>query len=161
MKLTAVLAFGALCLPYCTANTSYNCLSSSDANTLATDFGKLILTSDFIDYSESINTLKDNGGTSPFSLLGMAFTSRADFEAQSSKQPFVPFQVKNVWYNCNVITVRWLSAQSPQPVSTISHQHVRCCLTDLWVVGISVLQTVYSPKQGNPSNFQINEIWAE
>ncbi|KAK3112489.1 hypothetical protein LTR53_011205 [Teratosphaeriaceae sp. CCFEE 6253] len=155
MKLTAVLALGALCLPYCTANTSYNCLSSSDANTLATDFGKLvsaytkkladqILTSDFIDYSESINTLKDNGGTSPFPLLGMAFTSRADFEAQSSKQPSVPFQVKNVWYNCNVITVRWLSAQSPQPV-----------------VGISVLQTVYSPKQGNPSNFQINEIWAE
>ena len=135
MKLTNVLALAAYSVRFAAANysTAGVCLSSYDANTLATNFGRLVsaysqklanqtLISDFVDYSESINTLVDGGTAAPRSLLGLSFTSRADFETQSAAQPSVPFQVKNIWYNCNVITVRWLSAQSPQPVSIPAHR---------------------------------------
>ncbi|KAK0269899.1 hypothetical protein LTR35_014576 [Friedmanniomyces endolithicus] len=152
MKLFFVPALLALCLPFATAKP---CLSQSDVNTLSTHFGDLVsaysqklanqtLTVNFVDYSESIITLMDSAGTTPKALLGMAFTSRANFEAESSAQPSVPFQVQNTWHNCDTITIRWLSAQSPQPV-----------------VGISVLQTVYRPGRGNATNFKINEVWAE
>jgi len=125
MKIFTIPALLALCLPFATARP---CLSQSDVNTLTTHFGDLVsaysqklanqtLTVDFVDYSESIITLMDGAGTTPKALLGMAFTSRANFEAQSSAQPSVPFQVQNTWYNCDTITIRWLSAQSPQPVS--------------------------------------------
>ena len=77
-------------------------------------------------------------------MLGATFTSRADFEKGSAAQPAVPFTVKNVWYSCNVITVRWESDQTPQPV-----------------VGISVLHTKYTNIWKNPSKFQVDEIWAE
>ncbi|KAK0945811.1 hypothetical protein LTR29_002667 [Friedmanniomyces endolithicus] len=126
MKIFVVPALLALCLPFATARP---CLSQSDVNTLTTHFGDLVsaysqklanqtLTVDFVDYSESIITLMDGAGTTPKALLGMAFTSRANFEAQSSAQPSVPFQVQNTWYNCDTITIRWLSAQSPQPART-------------------------------------------
>ncbi|KAK0315502.1 hypothetical protein LTR01_000801 [Friedmanniomyces endolithicus] len=152
MKIFPIPALLALCLPFATARP---CLSQSDVNTLTTHFGDLVsaysqklanqtLTVDFVDYSESIITLMDGAGTTPKALLGMAFTSRANFEAQSSAQPSVPFQVQNTWYNCDTITIRWLSAQSPQPV-----------------VGISVLHTVYRPGRGNSTNFKINEVWAD
>ncbi|TKA56739.1 hypothetical protein B0A55_12387 [Friedmanniomyces simplex] len=142
----------ALCLPFATAKV---CLSQSDVTTLSTHFGDLVsgytqklanqtLTTDFMDYSESINTLIDSAGTTPNALLGLTFTSRASFETLSAAQPSVPFQVQNTWYNCDTITIRWLSTQSPQRV-----------------VGISVLQTVYRPRQGNATNFKINEVWAE
>ncbi|KAK5132198.1 hypothetical protein LTR08_009322 [Meristemomyces frigidus] len=135
--------------------TANPCLTYNDANTLATNFGKLIsaysnklanqtLTPGFVDYSESVNSLIDNGGTGPTPLLGATFTSRAKFEAGSAPQPAVPFTVKNLWYNCNTITIRWESDQKPQPV-----------------VGISVAQTVYAPVTGNPSKFMIQSIWAE
>lgn len=131
------------------------CLTNHDANTLATNFGKLIsayseklanqtLTCDFLDYSESVNSIIDGGGNSPVALLGPTFASRADYEALSSQQPSVPFQVKNVWFNCNSITVRWLSAQSPNPV-----------------VGITVFETVLGPLIGNPSKFLIKKAWSE
>ena len=90
------------------------CLSSYDANTLATNFGILVtsysqklanqtLASDFIDYSESVNSLVDNGGSAPVALLGETFASRAAYESASASQPSVPFTVKNVWYNCNTM----------------------------------------------------------
>ncbi len=125
MKLLVLPALLALCLPLATARP---CLSQSDVNTLTTHFGDLVsaysqklanqtLTVNFVDYSESIVTLMDSAGTTPKALLGMAFTSRANFEAESSAQPSVPFQVQDTWYNCDTITIRWLSAQIPQPVS--------------------------------------------
>ena len=110
MKFTGVLlALAAFCLPYVTANpTPAKCLSSTDANTLATNFGKLIsnysnklanqtLTPDFVDYSESVNSLVDKAGTTPRALLGLTFASRAQFEKESAAQPSVPLQIKNVW----------------------------------------------------------------
>lgn len=75
----------------------------------------------------------DAGGSAPVALLGPTFSSRAKFESASAAQPAVPFAVQNIWYNCDTITVRWESAQSPEPV-----------------IGISVFQTVLA-SFGNPT----------
>lgn len=77
-------------------------------------------------------------------LFSETFASRANFESLSAQQPAVPFQLKNLWFTCDTITFRWLSAQSPQPV-----------------VGISVAHTVYAPRAGNSVPWQIDEIWGE
>ena len=90
------------------------CLTSYDANTLSTNFGRIVTTyseklanqtlaPNFLDYSESVNSLIDNGGTAPVALLGPTFSSRAQFEALSAQQPSVPFEVKNVWFNCDTM----------------------------------------------------------
>lgn len=88
----------------------------------------------------------DAAGTAPIALLGQTFSSRAAFESASSQQPAVPFTVKNLWYNCDTITVRWESDQTPEPV-----------------IGISVLHTVWAPLAtlGCATSFQIDEIWGE
>ncbi|KAK5111162.1 hypothetical protein LTR62_005362 [Meristemomyces frigidus] len=151
MKLTTLAAIVAFSV------TSINalCLLERDATSLATNFGKLVsnysealanqtLTPDFQDYSESVNTLFDAGGDSPIPLLAETFSSRAAFEGASAAQPAVPFAVKQVWHNCDTITVRWESAQSPKPV-----------------IGISVMQTRMSFSFPNPPVWQISEVWGE
>nr|POE90374.1 hypothetical protein CFP56_71099 [Quercus suber] len=152
MHFSKVLAaVAALSVPLASAT----CLTNYEANLLAKNFGLLIsdysnslanetLAPNFQDYSESVNTLIDSAGSSPVPLLGPTFQSRADFETGSAAQPPVPFTVKNVWYTCNVITVRWQSDQTPEPV-----------------VGISVLHTVYAPTLTDLLRFQIDEVWAE
>jgi len=105
MKPTTLFALAA---PFFASSVSATCLSQNDASTLANNFGKLVsaysqklanqtFTAGFIDYSESVNTLMDNGGTAPKALLGETFASRADFESASSQTPAVPFTVKNLW----------------------------------------------------------------
>ncbi|TKA74197.1 hypothetical protein B0A55_05137 [Friedmanniomyces simplex] len=151
MKLPTLPALAASVLPI-TGSTAL-CLLPSDATTLSTNFGKLVsnysnklanetLTANFIDHCESVNTLMNAGGTAPHALLGDTFSSRAAFEAASAAQPSEPFAVQNMWYNCDTITVRWESAQTPQPV-----------------VGISVLHTKFTGVLGNPSLFQIDEAF--
>jgi len=131
---TGMFAFAALFLLVPTAHAWPFCLNQEDANMLATNFGLLIssysnslanltLAPDYTDYSESVNTLIDSAGTAPQSLLGATFSSRAQFETASAAQPSVPFQVENVWFTCDVITIRWLSNQSPQPVVGITVAH--------------------------------------
>ncbi|KAK4553268.1 hypothetical protein LTR86_009568 [Recurvomyces mirabilis] len=126
------------------------CIPTPSASTLATNFGKLIsaysdklanatLAPNFRDFSESVNTLIDNGGSTPKNLLSATFTSRSDFEAASAGQPAEPFEIKELWIACDVLIIRWLSAQSPLPV-----------------VGISVAHVVF-----NRPNWQIDEVWAE
>jgi ABC-type transporter Mla subunit MlaD len=110
------------------------CITYNDASTLATNFGLLVsafsetlanetFTSNLVDYSESANTLIDNAGTSPNPLLSATFTSLANFDAVNSQQPAEPFAVKNLWFTCDTVIVRWESDQSPQPVVGISVLH--------------------------------------
>lgn len=155
MRLSPITALAAT-LSLGSSLVSANCLSYQQAHQLATNFGLLIsdysaslanqtLAPSYTDYSESVNTLIDNGGSSPIGLLSATFSSRAQFETASAAQPAVPFTVADVWYTCNVITVRWESAQSPNTV-----------------VGISVLQaTQQGVSWKNPVGWWINEVWAE
>ncbi|KAI6827998.1 hypothetical protein KC367_g8070 [Hortaea werneckii] len=135
--------------------TAQDCLNDNAAGTLATNFGLLIsnysneladktIYPDFVDYSESVNTLINSGGNAPMPLLNPTFSSREEFKVASAMQPPVPFEVQNIWYNCDTVTVRWLSAQTPLPV-----------------VGISVLHTTCSENPDSPVPYQIDQIWAE
>ncbi|KAI7314765.1 hypothetical protein KC315_g11291 [Hortaea werneckii] len=93
---------------------------------------------------ESVNTLINSGGNAPVPLLNPTFSSREEFKIASAMQPPVPFEVQNIWFNCDTVTVRWLSAQKPLPV-----------------VGISVLHTTCSENPASPVPYQIGQIWAE
>lgn len=95
------------------ASTSAACLCDDEANNIANAFGSLVsnynnatanglFVDDFVDYSESINSLKNGGCAGPIDLLSEAFTSKSDFETQSAAQPPVPFEVQNVWHTCDV-----------------------------------------------------------
>lgn len=134
------------------AFTSADCIQDQAASKLATAFGTLIsaynktiadtiIAPNFIDYSESINSLKNGGCTGPTPLTGPTFTSRATFESESAAQPALPFKILNYWFNCNNVIVRWQSDQSPQPV-----------------IGISVLQVIPA---STSYKWAINEIWVE
>lgn len=95
------------------ASASAACMCDDEANDIAAAFGSLVsgydnytanqlFTSDFIDYSESINSLKNGGCEGPIDLMDKAFVSKADFETQSAAQLPVPFEVQNVWHTCDV-----------------------------------------------------------
>lgn len=135
------------------AATHKACISKPQAKTIARTFGTLVsaynndtatalLAPTFTDYSSSINSLKNGGCSGPIPLLNITFTSRLDYQMQSSQQPPVPFEVQNVWHGCEVVVVRWLSAQTPQPV-----------------VGISVLEV--KTEKGARFGFVVERIWAE
>lgn len=159
MKLTVAAILGSAFL----VGANANCLTYKDASTIATNFGLLVsnysqalanltLTPNFVDYSESVNSLIDNGGTSPKALLGQTVSSRASYESASAAQPSVPFMVKNLWYTCDTITARWESDQSPQPVIGISVFH-----TVLAAVGTAAKGTNYKVRMRanelNPDHF--------
>lgn len=119
-------------------NRDSACMSDDDAQTVATNFKNLIadysdslanasLTEDFVDYSDSVIELIDNGcPSSPVALGTATFDSRASFEAGQGSQPAIPFEQLNIWHNCDTVTIRWKSAQTPEQVT-----------------GIIVLETVY------------------
>jgi len=97
------------------ATVSAACLCDDEANNIAAAFGSLVsgynndtanelFDDGFVDYSESINSLKNGGCDGPINLLDEAFTSKNDFQTQSAAQPPVPFEVQNVWHTCDVNT---------------------------------------------------------
>ncbi|EMF17684.1 uncharacterized protein SEPMUDRAFT_35932 [Sphaerulina musiva SO2202] len=130
------------------------CMTSTDAQGVATNFKNLIaaysetlanssLTVDFVDYSDSVIELINNG--CPDSVLGTAtFDSRASFEAGQSAQPAIPFEQLNLWHNCNSVTIRWLSSGPGQEPSQVT--------------GIIVMETVYSEVEGT---WLISTVYSE
>ncbi|KAK6439417.1 hypothetical protein LTR95_004365 [Oleoguttula sp. CCFEE 5521] len=115
-----------------------HCLTSSKANEIAQTFGGIIQTynndvatalfaDDFTDYSGSIQSLKNGGCLAPFNLTAPAFATKQQFQTESAGQPSVPFKVENVWFTCDVITVRWSVALKPQVVGGVSILETRKC----------------------------------
>jgi len=98
------------------------CLVDDNANTVANNFKSLItnysnatadavLTSDFTDYSDSVNELINNGCPSgPAPLTQPTFTSREAFKAGQGSQPNIPFEILNIWHGCSNVVMRWRSS---------------------------------------------------
>ncbi|KAK4636273.1 Ecp58-1 [Fulvia fulva] len=107
------------------------CLSDSEAQAVADNFKESIaaysdaladaaFTTDFQDYSDSVIELIDNGcPNSPVALGTATFDSLASFKAGQGAQPPIPFEILNIWHNCDTITIRWVSAQTPAQVTGI------------------------------------------
>ncbi|KAK4506286.1 hypothetical protein PRZ48_000016 [Zasmidium cellare] len=126
------------------------CLSDSDAQTVADNFKESIaaysdaqadadFTTDFHDYSDSVIELIDNGcPNTPVALGTATFDSLASFKAGQGSQPPIPFEILNLWHNCDTVTIRWKSAQTPAQVTGIIVIEAEQ-VNNKWMI-----QTVYS-----------------
>ncbi|KAH9829128.1 hypothetical protein Tdes44962_MAKER09163 [Teratosphaeria destructans] len=125
---------------------SSSCISDTDAQQVATGYGNLIqlisgwedianslLTTDFTDYSESVNTLIDSCPTG----------SDAQSEVAS-----INFNQLNIWHSCDTVVFRWEST------NTADIPNVRP------VVGIISAEVTPAPS-GNDYPYQISTVYSE
>lgn len=116
-----------------------NCLSYAQANSLAEAYGTLIanytdelanavLSVDFTDYSESVNTLIDScpqgSAAITLPLLAPTFSNRTQFEIGQGQQAHINFQQLNLWPACKTVILRWQTTNTapianPKPVNGI------------------------------------------
>lgn len=124
------------------------CLTPASTQYLVNGFGGLLsnyttanaeklLSDDFTDFSDSINSLIG-------APLGNAtFPNKAAFEAGQGAQPAVPFQVLAIdAVTCDTIALRWLIPLPPNPIK-----------------GITILKAENS--QGDADSWQIKTIFTE
>jgi len=128
-----------------------SCMTDAQAQGVADNFKGLIanysdalaektLTVNFHDYTDSVIELIDSAcSTGPVPLGVPTFASRAEFEKGQGSQPAIPFLQLNLWHSCDTVTLRWMSAMTPQNVT-----------------GIIVLETQY---QNN--TWLINTVYSE
>lgn len=145
--------------------TRGHCLTNDDAYALANAFKDLInlpfnrtlakaaLVPSFKDYSDSVNELINAGcPNGPAPLTAPTFTSRAAFIAGQSGQSPIPFEILNIWNNCEELTVRWRSSQPAKGVPTeVFPEEV--------VTGILAIEVV--PNPGGEFAFQIQTVFSE
>lgn len=134
------------------------CMTDPDAERVANNFAKLIenysddlaeqvLCTSFTDYSDSVNELINNGCPNGPKTLGSAtFTSLSDFEAGQGAQPSIPFEILNVWHNCDTVTMRWRST-TPGTVQPEEQ-----------VTGIVVMETTF---KGGSEPWLIETVYSE
>jgi hypothetical protein len=112
------------------------CMTAAEADQVATAWGTLIasynealadavLTTNFTDYSESVNTLINScpqgDAAKPLDLLSASFTSREMFKIGQGQQPAINFQRLNIWPGCTSVNIRWMTTNTapipnPKPV---------------------------------------------
>ncbi|KAM3417825.1 hypothetical protein BST61_g6050 [Cercospora zeina] len=129
------LAFADKPAQQCTAPSGQPCLDDGAAQKVAQNFRSLIsnysndtanavLSPNFTDHSDGLATLMNNGCPSGAETLGQAtVTSREEYMAAQSTQPNIPFNIMNVWHNCNTVIMRWQSpeaAKAVQPVALVT-----------------------------------------
>lgn len=137
-----------------------NCLTDASALRVANNFRESIanysealalriFTEDFLDYSDGVNELM-NGGcpNGPKTLGSPTFSSLAEFIAAQGTQPPIPFEILNVWHNCETVTMRWRSSQPGfvEPAQLVT--------------GIIVLETRYAGKK-KEEPFLIKTVYSE
>lgn len=158
--LLALLSFAEISLAVPSASEHHHhrqCLDRSAATYLARSYGSLIsnyslpaasalLTANFTDYSESVNTLINScpqGGVSlNLPLLAPTFTSLAQFEAAQGNQPSINFELLNLWHSCSEVIIRWMTT------NTANASDVRDGYVVKPVVGLIVLETVLVDGEG-------------
>jgi len=128
--LFTLAATGALAAP------GRQCLSQADAQQVADNYAELIrdysdeladksLAKDFIDYSESVNSLintcPQGAAAVTLPLLSPTFSTRKQFKTGQGQQPKINFEQLNMEYSCTSVTIRWKTTNtapipSPRPV---------------------------------------------
>jgi len=148
-----------------------NCMNDAQGWQVANNFKDLIaaytnatadavLTTDVVDYSDSVIELIDAGcpssspGPGAYQALGSAtFDSLANFEAGQGSQPNITFDILKVWHNCDTVTLRWRSSQpnpGPGPAPATQEQ----------VTGMVVLETRFNG-YSSAQPFLIETIYSE
>lgn len=136
--IAAIFAVGALAVPTLTKrDCNDTCMTYDQAFAVATNFKTLIanysdslanasMTTDFQDYSSSVNTLINSGCPGPVPLNSATFSTRAAFEKGQAAQPAIPFEILNLWYSCEgPVVIRWRSAMTQIVTGNIVMETVR------------------------------------
>lgn len=164
----SLFAVGSLGVPFggeVNKRQSGFCLSDSDAQLIATNYGKLIelvdgwedianaaLAPNFIDYSESVNTLINTcpQGSNAVSLplMNPTFSSRTQFEGGQGQQAPINFIQLNLWHSCDTVIIRW------ETTNTANITNVKP------VAGIITLETAPAPT-GNQYPYYIHTVYSE
>ncbi|KAK5168215.1 uncharacterized protein LTR77_006784 [Saxophila tyrrhenica] len=140
------------------------CMSEEDAQIVASYFQDLIrgytieqalagLTEDFVDYSSAVSIVINKGAAVPNDITQPIFTSREQFMAGHGKQKPIPFEILDVWHNCNgTVSMRWVSTRSAylQPTEAAA----------IPVPALVVLETEPA-EEGNEYNYRIHTIYSE
>jgi hypothetical protein len=139
------------------------CMSAADAQQVADNYAELIrdysnklaneaLAVDFVDYSESVNTLintcPQGAAAVTLPLLSATFSSRQQFETGQGQQPKINFKQLNLEYNCKSITIRWETTNTA-PIPTPRP-----------VVGIILLEVEQAPA-GNKFPWIVKTVYSE
>ncbi|KAI6907388.1 hypothetical protein KC318_g8970 [Hortaea werneckii] len=143
-------------------NNEY-CLSNREAQQIATNYGLLIsdysdelanavLSPDFADYSESVNTLINScpQGSAAISLplLAPTFSNRTQFEIGQGQQPLINFNQLNIWHSCDTVITRWETTNTAN-------------ITDVKpVVGLISMETVKAPAS-NEYEYWVDTVYSE
>ncbi|KAI6807116.1 hypothetical protein KC332_g11500 [Hortaea werneckii] len=143
-------------------NNEY-CLSNREAQQVATNYGLLIsnysdelanavLSPDFTDYSESVNTLINScpQGSAAISLplLAPTFSNRTQFEIGQGQQPLINFNQLNIWHSCDTVIIRWETTNTAN-------------ITDVKpVVGLISMETVKAPSN-NEYEYWVDTVYSE
>jgi len=138
------------------------CMTKKDASRVAGNFRALIhdtfnttlaktaMTTDFTDYSDSVNELINNGCPNGPATLGTpTFTSRKAFIAGQSGQPPIGFRILNLWNTCDTVIIRW---KSPAPGTVDPEQQV---------TGIIVIETKQNVQAKPIEPFLIQTVYSE
>ncbi|KAF2159695.1 hypothetical protein M409DRAFT_70872 [Zasmidium cellare ATCC 36951] len=160
LALLSLAAAGTLAAP---AWGSSQCMTDDQANVVAEKYGELIasytdelanaiLTEDFTDYSEGVNTLintcPQGSAAMTLPLLAPTFTSREQFEIGQGQQPHINFKQLNLWNACSSVIIRWETTNTAN-------------ITDVKpVIGLIVMDTVKAPA-GSQYPFLITRVYSE
>ncbi|KXL48285.1 hypothetical protein M433DRAFT_138071 [Acidomyces richmondensis BFW] len=168
----AVLYFftlGSFAAPYSVEQLSRRwqgyCLTDADAQQVATNYANLIqlvngweeiantaLSPNFVDYSESVNTLIDTcpqgSAAITLPLLNPTFSNRTQFELGQGQQQPINFQQLNIWHSCDSVIIRW------ETTNTANIPNVKP------VVGMITMETCPAP-QGNEYPYYIDTVYSE
>ncbi|KAM0716391.1 hypothetical protein Q7P37_007836 [Cladosporium fusiforme] len=139
------------------------CLNDDQAQQIADVWDSLIqnysdeladsaLTTDFTDYSESVNTLINScpqgDAAQPLPLLAPTFTSREQFKLGQGQQPPINFELLNLWHSCSTVNLRWKTTNTAN-------------ITDVKpVVGIIALE-VFKNDNGGQYPWLIQTVYSE
>ncbi|KAK4502635.1 hypothetical protein PRZ48_006061 [Zasmidium cellare] len=163
LKSLALLSFAAAGILAAPASGGSQCMTDDQANVVAEAYGELIanynedlanaiLTEDFTDYSEGVNTLintcPQGSAAMTLPLLAATFTNREEFEVGQGQQPHINFKQLNLWNACSSVIIRWETTNTanitaPKPV-----------------IGLIVMETVKAPA-GSQYPFLIKQVFSE
>jgi len=158
----SVLALGASASPIEERATA--CMTKANAQQVAGNFRALIhetfnktlaltsMTKNFVDYSDSVLELINNGcdATGATALGQPTFTSRKAFIQGQSGQPPIPFHILKSWHNCDTVIIRWRAASGLGPTTP-----------NEIVTGIIVIEAVANPKKNTDQPWLIDTVYSE
>lgn len=142
---------------------SSDCMSEADAQQVVDNYAQLIsaytvaganaaLTEDFVDYSESVNSLintcPQGSAAITLPLLSPTFSNRTQFEAGQGQQAPINFKQLGISHGCKSATVRWETTNTAQIAKPRP------------VVGIILLETEKAPA-GSQYPWLINTVYSE